>query len=413
MRRIVFSSLLVSFVALVSGYVAATPSPPSRVARIDAALARTANFLAARQSADGAWRSDVYGPFKEGDALTPLVVTSLLEIGGDPAAYERGLDYLVRMVQPDGSIVPPRYGITYSVYTAAGTVLAQSHERDPKFDAARAAWLNYLCERQLTEPLGWQPDDPQFGGWAYGEDVPQKPGPGEVLRPLSEPNLSSTVFALEALRAAGVPADDPRVQKALAFVSRCQNFTPPLGCLSQADDAFDVDAFDDGGFFFIQGDPVRNKAGVIGVDFGGRERYASYGSATADGLRALLLCGVPHDQMRLVAAREWLQDHFTADQHPGQYAHEREAARAAVYFYYCHSLALAFRAAGVVNIAHDGESSRWAEALAEELLRRQRNDGSWQNTAVDVREDDPLVATPLAASALATCRQIIAASGGH
>ena len=49
----------------------------------------------------------------------------------------------------------------------------------------------------------------------------------------------------------------------------------------------------------------------------------------------------------------------------------------------------------------------WAEALAEELLRRQHSDGSWVNDAVEVREDDPLVATPLAAGALAVCRDAL------
>ena len=46
--------------------------------------------------------------------------------------------------------------------------------------------------------------------------------------------------------------------------------------------------------------------------------------------------------------------------------------------------------------------------LAEELLRRQQTNGSWVNAAVEVREDDPLVATPLAVAALARCRRALA-----
>ncbi len=46
----------------------------------------------------------------------------------------------------------------------------------------------------------------------------------------------------------------------------------------------------------------------------------------------------------------------------------------------------------------------WAEPLAEELVRRQRPGGSWVNDAVEVREDDPIVATALAAGALSICR---------
>ncbi len=35
----------------------------------------------------------------------------------------------------------------------------------------------------------------------------------------------------------------------------------------------------------------------------------------------------------------------------------------------------------------------------------QRADGAWANEVSDSREDDPLVATPFAASALLICRQ--------
>src|SRR5439155_8988109 len=97
--------------------------------------------------------------------------------------------------------------------------------------------------------------------------------------------------------------------------------------------------YDDGGFFFIYGDPVRNKAGVAGNNRAGHERYRSYGSTTADGLRALLASGLPPDHPRVRAAVGWLEKHFSADEHPGRYTEGREANQPAVYFYYCHSVA--------------------------------------------------------------------------
>jgi hypothetical protein len=48
-----------------------------------------------------------------------------------------------------------------------------------------------------------------------------------------------------------------------------------------------------------------------------------------------------------------------------------------------------------------------AKALAAALIERQKPDGSWINDAVDVREDDPLVATPLAMMALADCQRVL------
>src|SRR5262249_51357884 len=67
-------------------------------------------------------------------------------------------------------------------------------------------------------------------------------------------------------------------------------------------------ASDDGAFFCAPGDPPRNKAGVAGTAHRGRERFASYGSTTADGLRALLACGLPRDGARVTAARHWLAE---------------------------------------------------------------------------------------------------------
>ena len=43
---------------------------------------------------------------------------------------------------------------------------------------ARDAWLAYLRERELTEDLGWQPADKQYGGWGYSPRLPRKPARG-------------------------------------------------------------------------------------------------------------------------------------------------------------------------------------------------------------------------------------------
>src|SRR5207245_5587747 len=196
-------------------------------------------------------------------------------------------------------------------YTAAGALAMLSKEDALRQPKTHAAWVAYLRQRQLTEDLGWQPADKEYGGWGYCPTLPRKPPDGQLTPPLTESNLSATLAALAALRAGGVPADDPAVRKARFFVERCQNFG-------------DDPAYDDGGFFFIYDDGVRNKAGVAGKDRQGRERYLSYGSTTADGLRALLLCGLPAEHPRVAAARRWLETRFSATDHPGQYRPERE-----------------------------------------------------------------------------------------
>jgi squalene-hopene/tetraprenyl-beta-curcumene cyclase len=398
------------------------------------ALAAGLRFLLSQQADDGAWRSQIYGPFKDGGSLTPLALRTLFGVAPrdrlDSNRIVAGISYLVRMVRDDGLIDSTSGNITYPVYTAANAVVVLSRSRNPRHLAARDAWLAELRRRQLVEQLGWQRDDEAYGGWGYSSLLPKRPVSGKPATPLDEPNLSATAFALEALRAAGSREDDPAFRKALRFVQRCQNFSndrdrdrkvregeapaEPLsdharlgGSLTLPNRAILDREFDDGGFFFILHDPIRNKAGGLGRDASGSERFASYGSTTADGLRCLLACGLSTDDPRVAAARRWLRDHFAADSHPGGYATDREHVREGLFLYYARSMALALASMPATDDASRAEVRRIASALANELARRQRPDGSWSNPVVSVREDDPLVATPFALEALAACRSIL------
>jgi squalene-hopene/tetraprenyl-beta-curcumene cyclase len=379
-------------------------SPPqvksvSDLDRMDRGLAAAAQFLIEHQDTDGAWRSDTYGVFKDGPSLTPLVLETLLGLPPtekSEAACRKGAAYLARMVGPDGSINEGPHGLSYPVYTAVFSVRALSRPQMADFRPARDAWLRFLRQRQLTEDLGWQPADKQYGGWGYSSQIPGKPRLGEPIQPLTESNLSATTFALEALQAAGCSPDDPAFKKALIFVQRCQNFSEEV---SQADASYD-----DGGFFFIYDDAVRNKAGAAGKDRNCRVRFSSYGSTTADGVRCLLACGLSLNHPRVQASRTWLENNFRPSVHPGKYGPDREMNRQAVYFYYSLSVAKAFHSLGDKEIEAGNGRLNWASALTEDLLKRQQSDGSWINSAVAVREDDPVVATCLATQALIACR---------
>src|SRR5688572_1711939 len=64
-------------------------------------------YLMKHQSEDGAWRSDVYATFKDGTALTPLVLCSLQ----DAADYaetkterRKASEWLANRVRADGTI---------------------------------------------------------------------------------------------------------------------------------------------------------------------------------------------------------------------------------------------------------------------------------------------------------------------
>ena len=233
--------------------------------------------------------------------------------------------------------------------------------------------------------------------------VPRKPPPGKPKELLHESNLAATVFALAALRSAKVPAGDPAYAAALVFVKRCQNFSDEPSAADRK--------FDDGGFFFIPNDELQNKAGAAGKDRHGRARFHSYGTMTADGLRALVRCVLSAEEPRVAAARRWLERNFNAAHNPGVFAAEREELRDSTYYYWVWAVAHAFQSLRVrtieTSVEGGGKKTDWAVALTEELLRRQRQDGAWANRFTDAKEDDPLIATPWAASALAICRAVL------
>src|SRR5438128_3396340 len=135
--------------------------------RRDRALEAAAKYLIDHQDADGAWRSDVYGIFKDGPSLTPLVLETLLALPSSTrseAACQKGAAYLARLVRPDGTIDEGPHGLSYPVYTAVFAVRGLSRTQMAEFRQARDAWLRFLRQRQLTEELGWQPADKQYGG---------------------------------------------------------------------------------------------------------------------------------------------------------------------------------------------------------------------------------------------------------
>ncbi|KKN82127.1 hypothetical protein LCGC14_0312390 [marine sediment metagenome] len=386
--------------------VAATgcAGPSGRVIRIDAALAEAGRYMIAAQSPDGAWRSATYGCFKADPALTPHVMSCLFFLpqtgDGALASFRRGAGYLSGFVGDDGRLDVGRRELLFPTFTAAAASRVVVLERKtPRALLTQRAWLAYVLDRQLTERLGWRPADREYGGWGFALDVPRKPAPGRRRERFFESNLVATVYGVAALHSADTPVDDAAFGQILTFARKCQNVSDDP---SRADPAFD-----DGGFYFIPDDEVQNKAGVAGIDRFGRKRFASYGTMTADGVRVLIRCGLGRDHPRVVAARRWLERNFSATQNPGVFAADREEIRNATYYYWTWAVSHAFLALRARQIESPDGPIRWAEVLADEILRRQRPDGSWVNGYTDAKEDDPLVATPFAAAALAICRAMM------
>jgi hypothetical protein len=374
------------------------------VARIDTSLEIAGRYLISKQSPDGAWRSQTYGALRVGPALTPYVISSLFfmpQVGPEVRiAYRKGVDYLVSFVGPDGAVKAGPRELLFPVYTAAmASRMIRLEGPSRRNLRAHRAWLKYLLARQLNEQLGWSAQDSEYGGWGFSLEPPRKPEPGRLKERFFESNLSATVFGVAAIISAKLPRSHPSYRQAIVFATRCQNFPARPG---ESDERFD-----DGGFYFIPDDPVQNKAGIAGTDRLGRQRFHSYGTMTADGVRVLVRCGLAVDHPRVVAGRRWLERNFDAARNTGRFEPDREVIRDATYYYWAWAAAHAFLALRVEQLDMPGGKVNWAQRLARELLRRQKPDGSWVNRYTDAKEDDPLVATPWAAAALAICREAL------
>jgi hypothetical protein len=340
-------------------------------------------FLVSKQSADGAWRSTKYAAFRDGDALTPLVLWAL-QYSADPSAataIARGGEWLRRLTNERARRTEPWTGLNYPLFTFAYS--AQFFAT--MGDSGRADLCAHFVELlRIRESLGWPANDPACGAWSDSPAPPILPADVHPPPDMLTPNLSATVLALQALAANG---RNVRCQAAIPFIQRCQNYSSDAS-----------DAFSDGGFFFAMGDPIRNKAGAAGVDAKGCPRFRSYGSATCDGLIGLQLCGFTDDDPRRRAAVAWLKQRAHGMKHAGVWPNSRMAAGESLAFYHAQALA-------EVLVMLKRSEQAWASAqgsvLANDLIARQARDGSWAGRSPDSCEDDSILATAFAVRALA------------
>ena len=335
-----------------------TPTLSASPERALSSAQRAAQFLVSQQAPDGSWRSQSYRDMSNGYELTPIVAKALA-FAGQREAAEKGAKFIETALDVPQKKV--KVELIYPVYTASLTLLLIGRNSQHKVQAE--IWSRYLLEHQHSEALGWKSSDPDFGGWGYSLQPPRK-GNGDMM---ASSNLTSTTFAVGGLSYIGIPPSDPALKKALTFVQRCQG--------------------KDGGFFAAPGEHVINKAGT-GV---------SYGSASCDGLRALIRCGGPESARQNV--QKWILGHWEVSGHPGQFPKARWEDRDSLRFYYLWSLAHALSALQRQGQAPANLKQRGQEIVAY-LESIQSPDGSFRNNVGASREDDPIVATAFALAAL-------------
>jgi squalene-hopene/tetraprenyl-beta-curcumene cyclase len=292
-------------------------------------------------------------------------------VSPDDPTVAKALKYLAGFIQPDGGIYAP--GSTHRNYETCLAVLClKEANRDGRHDKLLKGADAFLKGLQWDSGEGKDSSDPYFGGAGYGGS--------------KRPDLSNTTFLVDALKATGNEANSEAIQRALVFISRCQNLetehnTTPFAAKNP-----------DGGFYYTPAAGGVSQAGA--TDEGG---LRSYGSMTYAGLKSMIYAGVGPDDPRVKAAVEWLSKHYDLKQNPGM-------GGAGLYYYY-HTFAKSLDALGRDTFTDsDGTQHNWRAELVDELARRQQADGSWINETPRWLEGDANLVTGYALLALSYCK---------
>jgi squalene-hopene/tetraprenyl-beta-curcumene cyclase len=318
------------------------------------------------QAPDGSFSAN------SGPAITAICTAALLKSGKSPddPAVAKSLKYLERFVQPDGGIYGPSSQVQNYETSIAVMCFAEAN-KDGRYKKLIEGADRYLKNLQWGGATAVDPSNVNYGGAGYGKK--------------NRPDLSNTSFLLDALQAAGNSGDDEAVQRALIFVSRCQNLESEHNTTPYASKN------PDGGFYYTVAAGGESQAGK--TEDGG---LRSYGSMTYAGLKSMIYAGVGPDDPRVKAAVGWLRKNYDLESNPGM-------GNSGLYYYY-HTFAKALSALGQDTFDDEqGVAHNWRAELVAELASRQRADGSWVNIDRRWLESDPNLVTAYALLALSYC----------
>ena len=366
---------LVGIMVCAGGFMAALSCQP-----VDPALdlyQRAEAYLMSEQSEDGRWRSKTHAVLRSGQVLTPFITTVLLEGGGfrDGAKQKVAQEALLGIIGTDHR---PGFEdpilVEYPTYATALLLRALTLMESPNADEEVQRLTQMLVADQFTAARGISPEAGFFGGWGFGEANIAFGEHGMV-------DLSHTRRVLEALSAVdGIPEEV--YGDAKSFLRRMQVSRVP-----EADSLLPWFEHNRGGFYFSPVSPATNKGGGL-LQSG---LYNAYATTTCDGILALLAAGAEPDDPGIKEAMAWLNRNPGWEQPAG--ISNQSPWYGALFYYH-----LAVRAEVYHRMDMPGT---WRTNIYHLLSERIQEDGSFVNPlGAANKEDDPLVATTLALSAL-------------
>jgi squalene-hopene/tetraprenyl-beta-curcumene cyclase len=330
------------------------------------------DYLVKTQDQNGGWLPQI------GPGVTALVTKALLQSGKkvDDPVVAKALAFLDTFRQQDGGYYQQGQ-MNYNTACTLAAFAALPADARPAYADRIAAAQKFLKSMQRIEGTsdgdGNQitKDNPWYGGWGYSDD---------------RPDISNTAFSIDALRDTGVPADDPAIQKALTFATRSQ--------LNAATNAEPWAKGETSGGFLYTTDKAEQ------ADESDRSKPRTYGSLTYAGLKVFIYAGLTKNDPRVLAALQWIKNHWTLDTNPG-------TGGAMGLYYYYHTFAKTMELRGEDEITDaKGVKHDWRKELETALAQQQNADGSWVNKkSKRWFESNPLLVTAYATLSLQEARK--------
>lgn len=372
-----------------------TPELPAEVrVKGERAVERAIAYLRSQQdAATGGWSVSAEGP--NFPAITALVVTGMSfspGIDGLDPSVARGIEYILSKRQADGGF----YDRILPQYNTAICVSALARFRsDSRVEPTIGPALAFLRSLQYWE--GADGDSLRGEASAVGREHAFYGGVGYGNR--GRPDISNLQFALQAMQDAGVPGDDPFVQRAMVFLQRVQ-----------MDGRFNDQAYAQGsrqgGFIYATAENAdtigqgQSFAGTIeetlsdGVT---ASRLRSYGSVTYAGFKSYVYARLERDDPRVLAAMGWIARNYTVDENPG-------IGTDGQYYYYL-TMARAMAAAQIAVldvVGPDGTQARadWRVDLIDKLATLQEPTGAMRSVDDRWMENNPVLITAYSLIAL-------------
>lgn len=358
-----FPTLILSL-ALGAVPSAISPSKTSLGNELRHSIELGAASLLSQQKPEGYWSTP------DQPAVTALAIVALQgqELEDDEkTAIGKGYDFILKNVQPDGSIHGGKGLVNYNT---ALCLLAFSAAKTDEFREPALKARQFLVNSQIDMGEKGTLDTPYDGGVGYGSKYEHS-------------DMGNTLQALEALyhsrrftKDTTEKSDDLNWEAAIHFLQNCQNL-PSHNKQPWASG----DPQNKGGFIYHPGE---SKAGETNLP-NGKVTLRSYGSISYAGLLSYIYADLEKEDPRVSAVLDWLKKNYTLQENPGM---DQQGL-----YYYFHTMAKALSAADVDVLATPEGKVDWREQLALRLLNLQNADGSWANENNRWWEKDPALVT--------------------